>query len=530
MRRHMRMRLWLLAVAATACGEPPATIEFVDVTPAHPRIGEIATVRFKLTDYRGVPQAGTSVKFSMVSPVPGVSLTPTMAMSIKGDGTVSTQVVASATAKAVTIAADAGGGKVAVSPPIAFAGTVATSTQLTFQCGPLAGDGSGGIHALGAYDQSRHLIAGVKVYCTAHTGDRNGDGVPGVQVLFYTEAGTIGPSETSLTDVIGNATILYKTSLPLPKEVDPGTFVWNPPNDATHTGEYLAPLWMEPFSWTTNPLATELTGVPAFNANSLQEPRRRDPVRRLSSNTMVMPLNNPRDNLVTMIAVTNGEEGFVDANGNGNFDSGESFDDLTEPFVDSNDNATWDSDERFIDGNNNGVWDGKNGTWDANTYIWRQERILWTGMPYDALLDMEQDDLSPPEPVFGLPRPPAAPLMCRGTQRFVAYIADPWFNSLAQNDESDGCSEGTSTKNVKFVPGGSLTGIAFTYPPLRMVTFGVEDNLPRDAVPGGPPYTCNMAGTQVYEAQANCKFTASPEDGQKAHIPIPAAGTVYNNL
>ena len=93
------------------------------------------------------------------------------------------------------------------------------------------------------------------------------------------KAGTIGPSESSVSDVIGNAEILYKTSLPLPKEVPPGVFVWNPNNDEKHTGEYLVPLWMEPYRWTTNPITTRDTGVPALNPANLQEPRRPDPIR-----------------------------------------------------------------------------------------------------------------------------------------------------------------------------------------------------------------------------------------------------------
>jgi hypothetical protein len=102
-------------------------------------------------------------------------------------------------------------------------------------------------------------------------------------------------------------------------------------------------------------------------------------------------VRNPRDMLVTVIAWTVGEEGFVDANGNGRYDEGEVFFDLGEPFIDANDNGVFDpgepDGERFIDtnipdsGNRAGVYDGPNGQWDAYTLIWTEAKIVLTGSP-----------------------------------------------------------------------------------------------------------------------------------------------------
>lgn len=90
---------------------------------------------------------------------------------------------------------------------------------------------------------------------------------------------------------------------------------------------------------------------------------------------------NPRDGLVTVIAIVAGEEGFVDRNVNGLYDEGESFIDIGEPFVDADDDGTRAADEPYEDVNGNGRYDAPNGKWDANTHIWAQTRVLYTGHP-----------------------------------------------------------------------------------------------------------------------------------------------------
>lgn len=65
--------------------------------------------------------------------------------------------------------------------------------------------------------------------------------------------------------------------------------------------------------------------------------------------------SNPRpsNGRVTVFAKAIGEESFVDANGNGAFDNGESFTDLPEPYRDDNENGQYDVGEDFFDFNNN---------------------------------------------------------------------------------------------------------------------------------------------------------------------------------
>ena len=50
-----------------------------------------------------------------------------------------------------------------------------------------------------------------------------------------------------------------------------------------------------------------------------------------------------------------GEESFTDINGNGFYDSGESFVNLGEPFRDDNENGLYSSGEYFLDFNHDGV-------------------------------------------------------------------------------------------------------------------------------------------------------------------------------
>jgi len=509
-----------MAAALVACGlNLPASLDYVQHTPTEPRLGESTTLQFLATDNRGQPQPGVTVHFRLQNPdaAPGVKLTPSEGIT-ESLGTVSVQLqTGGARVTSVVVIAEVGD-RQALSPPITFAGGGANGRQFTFQCGAIAGEASGGVHAIGAYDSTRYLIAGVKLECTAHVGDRNGDGVPNAVVSFLTEAGTIGPSQTSQSDVIGNATILYKTSYPLPKEVDPDKFTWTPLNDDRHTGAYIAPLWMHPFDWKKFPVQ-DWNGPPDPTRN---EPRRTDPIRGT--------LNNPRDNLVTLIAVTSGEEGYTDVNEDGVYEEGEPFDDLTEPFVDSNDNGTWDADERWVDTNGNGQWDGKNGQHDAATLIWVQERILWTGWPHP------RDVADTVAPIFK--QVSNAPRVEHFQSAAVTLlISDPWFNTLAQNGDTDGCHVVNTAAHPVVSADVTTFGDAGrrpTYPPYMVASVNLMDahdpgkssppDLPwndssrNPAYPGGLPFAVGIA----------CAFTASPKDGHVVQITASAiSGVVF---
>lgn len=499
------------SVVIVACSPPaPATLEFVDQSPAQPRLGEITTLRFRAVDSRGAPQAGTQVSFALQSPVPGVELSPDEGTTNATDGIVSVQVIARGgrVASVVVVATATGGDEVktAISPVVSFAGTNSSARQLTFQCGSFSGPGSGLHHAIGAWDETRALIAGVKVRCIAHVGDRNGDGITGAQVSFLTEAGTIGPSAVSSTDVVGNAEVLYKSSLPAPEDVAPESFTWNPTNDDTHTGEYIAPLWMHPFMWEENPIAA--FGAQPRPYEVRPEPRRTDPLRPGK-------INNPRDNLVSLVAITSGEEAYDDNNNNGQWDQGENYVDLTEPFVDNNDNGTWDPHERYVDANGDGKWNGKNGQFDASTLIWVQERILWTGWPHaldgsaQGTQVLRQID-PPPDQI------PANFIVEHFGSRTVKFlVSDPWFNSMAQNANDDGCTGGASGP-VKVSP--TVTGVALTYPSFRFESYSVED-VHEQPSEGAPPPESNPP--VPWEVSPTCYYTAAQIDGHRVGVLGP---------
>ena len=154
--------------------------------------------------------------------------TPRRPATDVGDGIASTQVVAKGgRVSSVVVVATGSGDKTGRQPGDHLRGPSSTSRQFTFQCGEIAGAGSGGMHAIGAYDETRHLIAGVKLDCIAHVADRNGDGVAGAQVSFLTEAGTIGPSACPSPTWWATRSPLQDLAAAA-EDVAPGIFTWNP--------------------------------------------------------------------------------------------------------------------------------------------------------------------------------------------------------------------------------------------------------------------------------------------------------------
>ncbi|HEX3836501.1 MAG TPA: hypothetical protein VHW25_05995 [Steroidobacteraceae bacterium] len=79
------------------------------------------------------------------------------------------------------------------------------------------------------------------------------------------------------------------------------------------------------------------------------------PTTQLASVTGVPPSNGY--GRATILATAIGEESFDDANGNGFYDSTESFANLGEPYRDDNENGAYDTGEYFLDFNGNGARD-----------------------------------------------------------------------------------------------------------------------------------------------------------------------------
>ncbi len=123
---------------------------------------------------------------------------------------------------------------------------------------------------------------------------------------------------------------------------------------------------------------------------------------------LVTQLPIPSDHRVTVMAVTTGQEPFTDLNGNGQFDPGELFTDLSpEPFLDANENGTYDVGEFFLDNNNDGVRENAgNGQWDDQILISISGAIVFSG-PATVSIDPTTFALGPGE-----------------SQTFVVTVAD----------------------------------------------------------------------------------------------------------
>jgi hypothetical protein len=95
--------------------------------------------------------------------------------------------------------------------------------------------------------------------------------------------------------------------------------------------------------------------------------------------------HNPRDGVVTILAIADGEEAFFDSNGNGTHDTDEPYVDQGEPFVDQDDNGVWDAGEWFLDVDGDGLYTVGNLAWDSATKIWTQTVVVYTGTPATLL-------------------------------------------------------------------------------------------------------------------------------------------------
>ncbi len=171
---------------------------------------------------------------------------------------------------------------------------------------------------------------------------------------------------------------------------------------------------------------------------------------------------NPRDMLISIIAVVSGEEEFSDKNSNGKWDPGEWFLDLPEPFVDENDNQQWDPGEAYIDTQRlncttglveapNNKWDPPNGCWDNNTQIWATTHVIWSGTLAQPI-------------AFAQPPPWFVPV---NTVRLINFTwSDPWFNPMANDGAAMGVTltglRGSAVVNAPGLPGDGLgLGIAY---------------------------------------------------------------------
>ncbi|WP_297286905.1 Ig-like domain-containing protein [Moraxella sp.] len=265
----------------------------------------------------------------------------------------------------------------------------------------------------------------------AYVGDRFGNIVPdGTSVSFITEGGMIGKSigggAFTTTTQFGQATAILQSAEPTVP------FLGGVPAVETAgygcSGNYLL---------VENPLPGELLcGNPGFT---------------------------------TIVAYTTGSESFVDDNGNGIYDQGEPFDDLSEPYIDGNDNGLFEAErELYVDINGNGQFDYGNNQYDGpggafkNTTIWTDIRIL-----FSAQMRTESEGITVTPSSFSIPN--------AGVETFiVSGIGDIYGNGLVE-----GTKVQVTTNNGVL---GGQTDFTFTRNELGLqyIEFTLSSNPPKE--------------------------------------------------
>jgi cysteine-rich repeat protein len=155
---------------------------------------------------------------------------------------------------------------------------------------------------------------------------------------------------------------------------------------------------------------------------------------------------NPRDGVVSLLAITRGSEAFDDLNLNGVRDPDEPFMDLDEPFLDVDDDEVFTAGmDEFFDANGDGEWTPANGEYDLDTYLSVQTKIVWTG-------DLEED-LTAARLVTA---PASTDLSNGGSLTLDVYLLDRHLNPLAAFTETGDFLELVVNGAVTVTPSSSL--------------------------------------------------------------------------
>jgi len=317
------------------------SIEFKSATPDKLKLKgagqDQSEVLFQVLDSTKRPMEGVEVQFE-VTPVLGDASVDPISTTSDINGNVKTTLSSGSVGGSVAVKATATAtpSVTQTSKSISISGRGASIDNFTFVCERAALGGFVGL--------------GQRMNCTAYVADRDTRRIPDAKVTFKAEAGSIDAERT--TDSNGTAVTVYTTQHPYPEDVAP--ISWS------------ADTWvrLDP----KDPLQRQLVERPTDLGQEPQVPCDYWPSQ----------VCNPRDGLVTLIAITNGEETWTDSNNNGRPDQGE-YQDLGEPYVDRNDNKQWDPGEPYEDADGNNRWTGPNGVYDDSILIWKERRILWTG-------------------------------------------------------------------------------------------------------------------------------------------------------
>ncbi|HCF59024.1 MAG TPA: hypothetical protein DFS52_13660 [Myxococcales bacterium] len=416
-------------------------IQFVSAEPSVLQVEgsggtETSVVTFQVLDDSKAPLKGVEIDFELGSELGGASLKPLSALS--GDnGMVVTNLTSGKAYGTVKVRASTKDGSVSgLSGDISVTGSPANYREFTFSCEQLS---LGGMN-----------VDNLTVACAALVADRSSQKLGNVQVTFETEAGHIDGVATTGNEIddqetYGLAVAVHRTGNPRPIDVDP-----NP--------AYL-PHWIGD------------SGI------EVSQPCPSNPAKTC----------NPRDGLVTIIAVTQGEEQWEDTNPkNGKWDEGEAFIDLPEPYVDANDNGRYDEGERFVDANNNGYWDDADGKWNSSTLIWRATKLVWTGGVDEAKSGIYDDNTNQKISLLRVPH-------CTRAPKVKLLIVDDRLNAVTtQYGDSVMCNcvgEGCSVEPAEYTFTGQTAGLKYLGPFSVNDSHSCDPDCRTDEPPCGPKFT-----------------------------------------
>ncbi|VAX03138.1 Invasin domain protein [hydrothermal vent metagenome] len=308
------------------------SLEFVSATPESISLQgtggsggtETSAVVFRVVDAQGNPVANQLVNFSLDTVVGGLTLNPTSATSdqnglvqtVVQSGTVSTSVGVTATTSS--------GGSTYQTQSSQLVVTTGIPDQDSFSL-------SASVLTPEAWNHD-----GVVSVITARLADRFNNPVPdGTAVTFTTEGGSI---ESSCTTTNGACSVNWTSQAPRPcgQTMGAADVVLDPslgPNQCVTTGG------------VANPVDPVIDFDPPPQGES--------------------SLGQPYGGRATIVATVVGEESFIDTNGNGVFDDGDSMKDLPEAWVDENEDGVRGGFEPFFDFNANGSYDAADGAFNG---------------------------------------------------------------------------------------------------------------------------------------------------------------------
>jgi hypothetical protein len=317
------------------------TIAFGSVTPdllglAGSGIQENGHMIFSVTDNLGNPLSSVQVTFSQS--LPALVTLGQITGTSDANGLVSVDYAAGSLVGVGTITATLTATGASASHPIAVRGAKPSASGFYFRCNILN---------LPVYGTTTEHFTST---CTVRLADRFGNRVGiATPVSFFAEAGMISASVVTQP---------FDPADPTNPEEGSATVTFSSDLGNSATPADVAPLAAAP---TQYPYPRLLAEPSATNGELVF---------------------NPRDQLVTIIAMVRGEEAFDDANLNGKYDAGELYVDQGDPYIDANDNNVWDSTENhFCDTADCSTYHGPNGVWDADKTIWVPTWVVFTGIP-----------------------------------------------------------------------------------------------------------------------------------------------------